>query len=220
MNGESRIGSCLLSARNLLLPSSLFLSLSLIRNKLEKCLTHFFGGTESIWFGLLFVFLLNFLTCCQNSLGSLAKFSNLTVSIFHFCLIDFNGLFVLSFFYYTGPEYQDFFGNFKTCLASCLNCLFSVFHISLYQGFECALYSLLVSFYVLVFYLRIHKFNKTSNHILKVTVILLISMSLKRVLVVTCNSWLFISILKRRELWLSHLLVFGGLSNFPFLLGV
>ena len=107
----------------------LVLSLSLTRKKLEKCLTHFFGGIESIWFGLLFVLLLNFLTCCQNSLGSLAKFSNLTVSIFHFCLIDFNGLFVLSFFYYTGPEYQDFFGNFKTCLASCLNCpVFSTFH--------------------------------------------------------------------------------------------
>ena len=68
VNGESRIGSCLLSGKILLLPSSLFLSLSLTLNKLEKCSTYFFGGIESTWFGLLFVFPLSFLTCSQNGI--------------------------------------------------------------------------------------------------------------------------------------------------------
>ena len=87
VNGESRIALCLLSASILLLPSSLFLSFSLTLNKLEKCSTHFFGGIESTWFGLLFVFPLSFLICCQNSLGLLDKFSNtLMFSISHFCL--------------------------------------------------------------------------------------------------------------------------------------
>ena len=100
VNGESRIALCLLSASILLLPSSLFLSFSLTLNKLEKCSTHFFGGIESTWFGLLFVFPLSFLICCQNSLGSLDKFFNiLMLSIFP-CLFDnFNDVFVLSFYF-------------------------------------------------------------------------------------------------------------------------
>ena len=88
VNGESRIVSCLLSEGILLLHSSLFLSFSLTLNKPEKCSTHFFGGIELTWFGLLFVIPLSFLICCQNSLGLLDTFSNTQMfSISHFCLI-------------------------------------------------------------------------------------------------------------------------------------
>ena len=88
VNGESRIASCLLSEGVLLLPSGLVLSFSVTLNKLEKCSTHFFGGIESTWFGLLFVFPLSFLICYQNSLGLLDKFPNtLMFSISHFCVI-------------------------------------------------------------------------------------------------------------------------------------
>ena len=100
VNGESRIVSCLLSEGILMLHSSLFLSFSLTLNKLEKCSTHFFGGIESTWFGLLFVFPLSFLICCQNSLGSLDKFFNiLMLSIFPRLFDNFNDVFVLSFYF-------------------------------------------------------------------------------------------------------------------------
>ena len=130
-----------------MLPSSLLLSLSLTLNKLEKCPTHFFGRIESTWFGLLFAFPLSFLTCCQGSLVSHDKFSNILIfSIFHFCLIVLMvGLYFLYIMLYC-PRVWRFFKNFWTCLASCSNCLFSVLHVSL-------------------------KFSKTLNHILKVTVI-------------------------------------------------
>ena len=100
VNGESRIASCLLSEGVLLLPSGLVLSFSVTLNKLEKCSTHFFGGIESTWFGLLFVFPLSFLVCCQNSLGLLDKFSN-TLNVFYFPLLfdSFNGVFVLSSYF-------------------------------------------------------------------------------------------------------------------------
>ena len=88
VNGESRRASCLLSEGILLPPSSLFLPFSLTLNKLEKSSTHFFGGIESTWFGLLFVFPLSFLICCQNSLGLLDTFSNTRMLfISHFSLI-------------------------------------------------------------------------------------------------------------------------------------
>ena len=100
VSGESRIGSFLVSGGILLLPSSLYLSLSLTLSKLEKCSTHFFGGIESTWFGLLFVFPLSFLICCQNSLGSLDKFFNiLMLSIFPRLFDNFNDVFVLSFYF-------------------------------------------------------------------------------------------------------------------------
>ena len=105
VNGESRIGSYLLSGRILLLPSSLFLSLSVTLNKLEKCSAHFFVGIEFAWFELLFVFPLTFLTCCQNSLGSLDKF--LIFSISHFCLTDLMVCLYFFLFYYTDLGYED-----------------------------------------------------------------------------------------------------------------
>ena len=118
-----------------MLPYSLFLSLSLTLNKLEKCSTHFFGGIESTGFGLLFVFPLSF------SLGSLDKFSNIPIfSISHFCLIV---LMMCSYFLFIllyWPRVWEFLGNFWTCLESYWNCPFSVLHISLYQGFECLLF--------------------------------------------------------------------------------
>ena len=95
--------------RILLLPSNLFLSLSLTLNKLKKCSAHFFGGIESTLFGLLFVLPLNFLICCQNSLGLLDKFSNILMfSMSHICLIVLMVCLYFLFILLYWPRYENF----------------------------------------------------------------------------------------------------------------
>ena len=112
----------------LLLHSSLFLSLSLTLNKQERCPTHFFGGIESTWFGLLFVFPLKFSICRQNSLGLLVKFINILMcSISHFCLIVLMVCLCFLFILLYWPRVWGLLGNFWTCLESCWNFLWLPF---------------------------------------------------------------------------------------------
>ena len=185
VNGEWRIGSCLLSGRILLLHTSLFLSLSLTLHKLEKYSTHFFGRIESTWFGLLFVFPLSFLIC------------------FYFCfivlMVSLCFLFILSYW----PRVLEFLGNFWTCLASCL---FSVsYYVSLYQAFECLFF--FIGLFLCFSVLSAHSFINLVKPWIKYWKLLLfffLSKSLQRIFIVVGDSWPFIEILKRGAFWLSQ----------------
>ena len=189
-----------------MLRSSLFLSFSLTLNKLEKCSTHFFGGIESTWFELLFVFPLSLLIYCQKSLGLLDKHSNtLMFSIFHFCLIVLMVCLYFLFILLYWPRVWGFLGNFWTCLASCSNCLLSVSHVSLYQIFDCLLF--FIGPFLCFSVLSTHSFiNLVKRRIIfwKLLLFLMISKSLQGVLIVICHFWLFITILKRMEFRLSQ----------------
>ena len=79
------------------------------------------------------------------------------------------------------------------------------FHVSLYQGFECLLF--FIGLFLCFSVLSAHSFiNLVKPWITywKLLLFLMISKSLQRVLIVICDSWLFIRILKR------------GISAVPF----
>ena len=118
-------------------------------------------------------------------------------SISHFCLIVLMVCLYFLFVLLYWRRVWGFLGNFWTCLGSCSNCLFSLRHVSLYQGFDCLLFfiGLFLCFSVLSVYWFINLVKLWITY-WKLLLILLIPESLQKILIVICDSWLFIRILK------------------------
>ena len=119
-------------------------------------------------------------------------------SIFYFCfivlMVSLYFLFILS----DWPRVLEFLGNFWICLASCSNCLFSVSYVLLYQDFECLFF--FIGLFLCFSVLSAHSFiNLVKLWIIywKLLLFFLLSKSLQRILIVICDSWPFIKVLKR-----------------------
>ena len=142
--------------------------------------------------------------------------------ISHFCLIVLMVCLYFLLILLNWPRVWGFLGNFWTFLASCLNCLHSVLCISLYQGFECLLF-FFIGLFSIFSVLSVHSFiNLVKSWITywKLLLFLIISKSLQRVLIVICDSWLFIRILKRGNLGYPNDRFLVGWAIFLFQFGV